>query len=158
METDAAFAEELRTNIPPEDQQLEYKTVLPPPFTLAREIAAFANAEGGRLVLGIADERRIVGLEPDVPVRDILASALALTIPSPAVTAYPLTINDRLVYVLDIRKSPERVLVGGEREFLREDIRVRQIAPERPPLVLPTDYPRLAALMERIERELANGY
>jgi hypothetical protein len=35
---------------------------------------------------------------------------------------------------------------------------VRQIAPERPPLVLPTDYPRLAALMERIERELANGY
>lgn len=159
MENGTAFAEELRTNPPPEGQQLEYKTVLPPPFSLARYIAAFANAEGGRIVLGVADDRTIVGLNPGVPVRAILDSALARLYPRPAVTAESLLIDEHSLYVIDVEPSPEQVALGGETVFLRVGDRTRQIAPEPPPRlpITPSGNPRLDALLERLARELADA-
>jgi predicted HTH transcriptional regulator len=160
MENETAFIEELRTNPPPEGQHVEYTTVLPPPFTLARLIAAFANAEGGRLVLGVADDRTIVGLNPDAPVRLILDDALVLLQPRPVVTSSLLVINERRIYVIDVKPSPEQVALGGEKVFLRVGDRTRQIAPELAPIlpVTPSGNPRLDALLERLARERANGY
>ncbi len=40
----------------PASQQLEYKAVLPPAATIAQIICAFANTEGGAIVLGVVDD------------------------------------------------------------------------------------------------------
>lgn len=45
-----------------EGRHTEFKRRMPQPERLAREVIAFANADGGRLFLGVSDEGEIVGL------------------------------------------------------------------------------------------------
>ena len=49
-------------------EQLEYKAVLPPARSLAQMIAAFANSNGGIIILGVNEvngEIKITGLSED---------------------------------------------------------------------------------------------
>ena len=46
-----------------EDSIIEFKREMPHRYSLADEIAAFANAKGGVILIGIDDDRNIVGLE-----------------------------------------------------------------------------------------------
>lgn len=39
-----------------------------PPYTIAKEIAAFMNSRGGTLYLGVKDDGTVVGIEKDFPV------------------------------------------------------------------------------------------
>ncbi len=51
-----------------ENEQLEYKAVLPPARSLAQMIAAFANSNGGLIILGVNEangEIKITGLSED---------------------------------------------------------------------------------------------
>ena len=48
-----------------EDSTIEFKREMPPQRnSLADEIAAFANTQGGIILIGIDDNREIVGIEP----------------------------------------------------------------------------------------------
>lgn len=57
----------LFTHFDPEDQQLEFKSCSQGelPADIWKTISAFANTEGGRIVLGVDPEHRPVGLTPD---------------------------------------------------------------------------------------------
>ena len=46
-----------------EDATIEFKREMPRRNSLADEIAAFANTEGGVILIGVDDDRNIVGLE-----------------------------------------------------------------------------------------------
>jgi predicted HTH transcriptional regulator len=45
-----------------ESQTVEFKSSVPPPEAIARNLVAFANSDGGILLLGVGDDRRILGL------------------------------------------------------------------------------------------------
>lgn len=47
-----------------EDSTIEFKREIPQRNSLADEIAAFANTQGGIILIGIDDNREIVGIEP----------------------------------------------------------------------------------------------
>ena len=47
-----------------EDSTIEFKREMPQRSSLADEIAAFANTQGGVILIGIDDNREIVGIEP----------------------------------------------------------------------------------------------
>ena len=46
-----------------EDATIEFKRTLPHRNSLADEIAAFANARGGMILIGVDDNREIVGID-----------------------------------------------------------------------------------------------
>ena len=46
-----------------EDSIIEFKREMPHRYSLADEIAAFANAKGGVILIGVDDDRNIIGLE-----------------------------------------------------------------------------------------------
>ncbi len=46
-----------------EDATIEFKKALPHRNSLADEIAAFANARGGVILIGVDDNREIVGVD-----------------------------------------------------------------------------------------------
>lgn len=71
-----------------ENEQLEYKAVLPPARSLAQIIAAFANSQGGLIVLGVNDangEIKITGLSEDFHANGVTHKAIDLLSPKPEV-------------------------------------------------------------------------
>ncbi|HRN64664.1 MAG TPA: ATP-binding protein, partial [Alicycliphilus sp.] len=49
----------------PEGKTLEFKRDLSSPQNLLKTLVAFANSAGGRLVIGVDDARRVVGVSVD---------------------------------------------------------------------------------------------
>ena len=46
-----------------EDATIEFKRALPHRNSLADEIAAFANTQGGMILIGVDDNKEIIGIE-----------------------------------------------------------------------------------------------
>ena len=75
-----------------EGQKLEFKTSafyapgshnpsLKQMRTIAETVAAFMNAEGGTLIIGVADDGTVKGLDEDLDVLGLMSSSVALKLP-----------------------------------------------------------------------------
>jgi hypothetical protein len=111
----------------PEGQKLEYRGVLPPPEALARLIASFANSEGGKIVIGVAEDARkrtsIVGL-PDVPVDAVVYAALTHLHPRPLINYHFEDIEGNRVLEIDIQKYPVPITTADNLYLVRKDGRI----------------------------------
>ncbi|MCC5842251.1 MAG: putative DNA binding domain-containing protein, partial [Opitutales bacterium] len=61
----------------PEGKTLEFKQDLSSPRPLLKTLVAFANSSGGRLILGVSDDRRVMGVEKPLDEEERLASLIA---------------------------------------------------------------------------------
>jgi hypothetical protein len=101
----------------PESERLEYKAVLPPAATVAQLIAAFANAKGGAIVLGVfANGKDILinGLSDEFRAVQITRKAIDLLSPPPAVTYDYIVHDSKRLFVIEVQKSAAAVLLGGK--------------------------------------------
>lgn len=101
----------------PESDKLEYKAVLPPARSLAQLIAAFANSEGGLIVLGVNDssgEVKITGLSEDFHANGVTHKAVDLLIPKPKVHYDYITQEGKRLYVIQVEKSKSVITVENK--------------------------------------------
>lgn len=112
----------------PEGLNLEYKLVLPPPDTIARIVAAFANTDGGVLIIGVRDDLVIVGLAENTPVATIIESSIARVHPRPDVKHYPLELEldseTKKLYIVEVAKSSD-IIYTGDKTFVRQGGQIR---------------------------------
>jgi ATP-dependent DNA helicase RecG len=91
-----------------EHEQLEYKQTLKEPSTrtsFAETVAAFANGNGGAVLVGVDDEGRPVGYTA-AKARDQVANVLADLIEEPpTVEVHEVQISDRPVVVVIVSPS-----------------------------------------------------
>ena len=93
-----------------ESERVEFKRE--PSRTLHREIAAFANAEGGYIIIGVDDNGKIVGTDIKTAV-EMVTSALSAIIPPPQITTWKPSINGRNLLVIEVQKGASLCSVGG---------------------------------------------
>lgn len=97
-----------------ESATLEFKTSIREPSILARLVAAFANANGGTVLIGVSEPPEVVGVEPEV-IQKLYKAALRQIEPSTVRTS--LRIIDggdgMKVAAIDVEKSPQLVLCQG---------------------------------------------
>ncbi len=98
----------------PESETLEYKAVLPPSKNIAQLISAFANADGGNIVLGISDPVNIVGLSSDFHANTIVNKAVELLEPRPSVQHQYINYQSKNLYVIHVDKSDDLVSLEGK--------------------------------------------
>lgn len=101
----------------PESERLEYKAVLPPARSLAQLIAAFANSQGGLIVLGVNDasgEVKITGLSEDFHANGVTHKAIDLLSPKPEVHYEYITREGKRVYVIHVKKSQSAVAIENK--------------------------------------------
>lgn len=101
----------------PEGEQLEYKSVLPPARTLGQIICAFANSNGGIIVLGVTERNgKIIvhGLSEDFRANSILHRALDLLSPRPNINYDYYLHQDKRVYVIQVEASSDPVSIEGK--------------------------------------------
>ena len=60
-----------------EGKTLEFKQDLSSPKPLMKSLVAFANTAGGRLIVGVTDDRRILGVEDPLLQEERLCSMIA---------------------------------------------------------------------------------
>lgn len=73
--TPMTFIEQLKTQ--PESKTLEFKRDLSSPKPLLKTLVAFANAAGGRLVIGVDDARQVVGVSHPLDDEERLCNLIA---------------------------------------------------------------------------------
>ncbi len=95
-----------------EDSKRQFKADVRNAESLAEEIAAFANSEGGAILIGVADDGSIPGLAPkDVSrINQLISNAASQLVRSPlAVQTENVTLgNDRVVIVLTVPKGIDK--------------------------------------------------
>lgn len=79
--------------------------------TIAETVAAFMNADGGELFIGIADDGTIRGIDGDIAVLATMQSSVALALPSMNDVAFPYKANNdgyrlKLQHILQAFLSP----------------------------------------------------
>lgn len=101
---------------------VEFKATLPSEDRKYLKTAvAFSNGVGGRILLGVADDKSIVGIPDDTlfSTEDAVADALYNACsPSIVPEIYHVTIDDKTVVVVDIRPgqdTPYRIKSEGDR-------------------------------------------
>ncbi|POZ49573.1 AlbA family DNA-binding domain-containing protein [Methylovulum psychrotolerans] len=97
-----------------ESSTLEYKTVLPPSKNIAQIICAFANTDGGYIVLGVSDNLEINGLSTDFHANAITHKALDLLSPQPQIHYQYVVHQGKKLYVIKVEKSTIPILLEGK--------------------------------------------
>ncbi|MGQ9819118.1 MAG: AlbA family DNA-binding domain-containing protein [Candidatus Kapaibacteriales bacterium] len=90
-----------------ESSTVEFKRKLTSPDKIAKEICAFANTKGGYLIIGVDDNRKVVGIESEKSEIDIIEIACQFYI-SPPITPKSVNIinyNKKEIIIIEIGES-----------------------------------------------------
>jgi hypothetical protein len=102
-----------------EGVRLEYKAVLPPSKNIAQLISAFANTEGGFIILGIFKDPQgkleINCLSEDFRATTIMHKALDLLTPRPRVEYQYTSYESKKLYIIKVEKSDNPILLEGNK-------------------------------------------
>ena len=93
-----------------ESENVEFKRE--PSRTFHREIAAFANTEGGYIIIGVDDDGNIIGTDVKAAL-EMVTSALSAIIPPPQIAIRKPSINGRNLLVIEVQKGASLCSVGG---------------------------------------------
>lgn len=93
----------------PEGKTIEFKRDLSSPKPLLKTLVAFANTAGGRLVIGVADSRQIVGVENPLDEEERLCNLIADSIaPRLVPNVELLTVEGKTLLVVEVFVSGNR--------------------------------------------------
>lgn len=100
-----------------ETQYFDRKSARKDVVEIVKHVIAFANASGGKLVIGIEDDGRVTGFKRDKAhdIEDFEQIPVTLCVPSPKVHTERMAVTDvdgeeDLVLVMDVAASPDRVI------------------------------------------------
>ena len=113
--------EELRRRVRlGEDSYTEFKERIDHPESLAGEIVAFANTEGGRLIVGVSDDGRIVGVADAAQGSMLLAQICRDGVQPPILPLIEVSdVDGRSVLVLEVRGPHKQYRTKGGRYYVR---------------------------------------
>ncbi|MDP2877524.1 MAG: putative DNA binding domain-containing protein, partial [Holophaga sp.] len=93
----------------PEGKTLEFKRDASSSKPVLKTLVAFANTAGGRLVIGVSDDRKIVGVEAPLDEEERLCSLIADSIfPRLVPNVELVTIDDKTLLVVEVFLSGQR--------------------------------------------------
>ena len=93
-----------------ESKTLELKEIIPSHDKIAKTVCAFANTSGGKLIIGVKDNREIIGID-DANIFEIKDSLLSVIYdkisPLIMVDIFTVAIENKLILVIDVSKGPQ---------------------------------------------------
>ncbi len=92
-----------------ENEQTEFKRLVHSPSKIAKPITAFANTSGGVILIGVDDDKRIVGIHSEKETLEIVHEAITYHIdPKPNIDIYVDEFKRRLVLMVLIPESHDK--------------------------------------------------
>ena len=91
-----------------EHQQQDFKFRVDDAKKIARTLAAFANTDGGRLLIGVKDNGKIVGVNPEEEFHVIQGAASLYCMPEVMIDTHTIQDKHKMVLVVSVKKSENR--------------------------------------------------
>ncbi len=88
-----------------ENQHQDFKLAITSAAKIAKTLVAFANTHGGRLIIGVKDNGKILGIEPDEERYMIEAAISNFCKPNIDVEFEVIEENDKQVLVVEVKES-----------------------------------------------------
>src|SRR4030095_4931099 len=103
-----------------ENDRVEFKRKFSSPEKIAKEMIAFANSKGGKILFGIDDDKSIVGVESEKGELELISTAAKFYCePEIEFSTEIMLIKNKDVVVVDIEESkvkPHRLLTDEQEE------------------------------------------
>jgi hypothetical protein len=99
-----------------EHQQLDFKLEINDSKKIARTLSAFANTDGGRLLIGVKDNGRIAGIRSGEEYYMIEAASTLYTKPGIPFTAVQWEVEGKNVLEVYVAPSPDRPHLAPDRD------------------------------------------
>ena len=107
-----------------ESSFLEFKHKVASPEKIAREIAAFANATGGTILIGVADNGELIGTESYMEEEFWLNQAIDLCIPKVEIRMELLNIGNKDIIIIEVPEAETKPVYvkgnKGRKVFIRQ--------------------------------------
>lgn len=101
-----------------ENETVEFKRKFSSPEKIAKEMIAFANTKGGKVLFGIDDDKSIVGVESEKGELELISTAAKFySEPEIDFTAEILLLKNKDIVVVNInesKKKPHRLISDGD--------------------------------------------
>lgn len=136
----------------PESETLEYKTVLPPSRSMGQILCAFANTNGGYLILGVNESNgksEIIGLSKDFHAKTVAQKSVDLLTPPTSVTYEYVEHDGKTLFVVKVEKSDQLVSIENK-AFTRDQSKTTLLNPEEKEFKQ-TDYPRIKSFSKQLQ-------
>lgn len=88
-----------------EHQQQDFKFEISDTRKIAKTLSAFANTEGGRLLIGVKDNGKIAGIRSEEEIYMIEAAAQLYCVPQVEYAVQSYHIEGRQILIADIKES-----------------------------------------------------
>ncbi len=95
----------------PESSTLEFKQQIPQNDQIVKTTIGFCNQNGGKLVIGVADNNRIIGISPEAAATAIESLSKAIyeaSTPSILPLVYTQTIHDKILLVIEVSSGTNK--------------------------------------------------
>ena len=89
-----------------ETPEVGFKSSVPGPQDVAKNVSAFANSTGGMLILGVREPGEVVGID-EQQARQAIEAAKQYLSPVPAMNVQTLSVQGRAVVVVEVPASDE---------------------------------------------------
>jgi predicted HTH transcriptional regulator len=99
-----------------EHQQLDFKFRIDDAKKIARTLSAFANTDGGRLLIGVKDNGKITGIDPSEEIHMIDAAVDMYCKPKLSFESRVWQEDMRLVLEIQIQPTPEKPISSPDEE------------------------------------------
>jgi len=106
-----------------EHQQLDFKFRIDDAKKIARTLSAFANTEGGRLLIGVKDNGKITGVDPNEEIHMMISAAEMYCKPPLKIESRVWQEDMKLVLDIWVDKSDEIILAKNEEGEWRAYVR-----------------------------------
>ncbi len=93
-----------------ESEVLEFKETAGK--NIHHEVAAFANSEGGKIIVGVTDNGKIIGTDVKGAIEKVTSSIQSI-IPPPAIKTQKISIDDKDLLIISVGKSTSLCSLGG---------------------------------------------
>lgn len=102
-----------------ESETLEFKQNIPSSGVIARDLSAFANANGGSIVFGVDDKGQVVGVRNPNKLRAKVEEASTRISPKIPVTSQAVEIEGKNIYVVGIESGKDSPYISDGMIYTR---------------------------------------
>lgn len=101
-----------------EDSKTQFKVKIDSKNALAAEIGAFANTEGGRIIIGVSDDGEVVGIDNINTLNQMISNAASSKLEPPInVLTENVICDDRLVIILTVPRGENKPYAANRTDY-----------------------------------------